>query len=164
MPDEQRALESLARLQDDGGGYAHLQGTRPQTLAYGLADSPIAQATWIYEKIIGWSGEEAASIDLDAILDNISLYWLTNTGASSARFYWEVFRTGFGGYSAGRIDLPMAASIFPSEFFRPPRRWAERAWPNLFYWHEASRGGHFAAWEQPDIFVAEIRNAFRRFR
>lgn len=164
-PDEKRAFESLASLQDDGGAYAHLQGTRPQTLAYGLADSPIAQATWIYEKIVDWSGaERPAPIPLDAILDNISLYWLTNTGASSARFYWEVFRTGFGGYSAGRIDLPMAASIFPSEFFRPPRAWAEQAWPNLFYWNEASRGGHFAAWEQPDIFVAEIRNAFRRFR
>ena len=86
------------------------------------------------------------AIPLDVALDNISLYWFTNSGASSARFYWEVFRTGFGGYSAGRIELPMAATIFPGEFYQAPRTWAEQAWPNLFYWNQVDRGGHFAAW------------------
>lgn len=164
--DEKRALEWLATTMATDGAYAHLQGTRPQTIAYALADSPIAQAAWMIEKIDAWVQDDgdAPAIALDAALDNISLYWFTNSGASSARFYWEVFRTGFGGYSAGRIELPMAATLFPGEFYQAPRAWAEREWPNLFYWSQAERGGHFAAWEQPRIFVEEVRNAFRSFR
>jgi len=165
-PLERQALQRLTSSIDVDGAYAHLQGTRPQTMAYGLADSPIAQATWMLEKIDAWTQGNGVvpAIPLDAALDNIALYWFTNSGASSARFYWEVFRTGFGGYSAGRIELPMAATIFPGEFYQAPRTWAEQAWPNLFYWNEVDRGGHFAAWEQPRIFVEEVRNAFRTFR
>lgn len=165
-PGETRALERLASVVAGDGAYAHMQGTRPQTIAYGFADSPIAQAAWMIEKIDAWTqGDgDAAAIALDAALDNISLYWFTNSGASSARFYWEVFRTGFGDYSAGRIELPMAATVFPGEFYQAPRTWAEQEWPNLFYWNDADRGGHFAAWEQPRIFVEEMRSAFRAFR
>lgn len=165
--EERRALASLASFQSDGGAYASIQGTRPQTLGYGLADSPVAQAAWMFEKIDAWSGNdghEGPALRFDTILDNISLYWFTNTATSSARFYWEVFRTGFEGYSAGQIDLPMAATIFAGEFYRAPRIWAERDWTNLFYWNEVDRGGHFAAWEQPAIFVDEVRKAFRTFR
>lgn len=165
--EERRALASMATFQSDGGAYANLQGTRPQTLGYGLADSPVAQAAWMFEKIDAWSGKgrnDEPALGFDTILDNVSLYWFTNTGTSSARYYWEVFRTGFGGYSAGRIDLPMAATIFPEEFYRAPRIWAEQNWTNLYYWNEVDRGGHFAAWEQPTIFVDEVRSAFRPFR
>ena len=165
-PQERQALDRLTSSIDVDGAYAHLQGTRPQTMAYGLADSPIAQATWMLEKIDAWTQGNGLCpvISLDAALDNISLYWFTNSGASSARFYWEVLKTGFGGYSAGRIELPMAATIFPGEFYQAPRTWAEQAWPNLFYWNEVDRGGHFAAWEQPRIFAEEVRKAFRAFR
>lgn len=165
--EEKRALASMSDFQKDGGAYANLQGTRPQTLGYGLADSPVAQAAWMFEKIDAWSGDDGnggPALGIDPILDNISLYWITNTRTSSARYYWEVFRTGFGGYSGGQIDLPMAATIFPDEFYRAPRIWAEREWAILFYWNEVQRGGHFAAWEQPKIFVDEIRKAFRQFR
>lgn len=166
-PEERRAFEGLAQVSDgDGGAYARLQGGRPQTLGYGLADSPIAQAAWIYEKLDAWTDPRGArpALSIDAMLDDIALYWFTNTAASSARLYWEVFRTGFSGYSAGRVELPMGASLFPGEFFQPPRAWAEQAWPNLYYWNRVDRGGHFAAWEQPDLFVAELRRAFRGFR
>lgn len=165
--DERQALEGLQRFSTDGAGYAAEQGTRPQTIAYALTDSPVGQATWIYEKLQAWSdndGNAEDALPLNEILDNISLYWLTNTAGSSSRYYWEVFRTGFSGYSAGHIDLPMGASIFPREFYRAPRSWAEKEWPNLFYWNEVSRGGHFAAWEEPEIFVDELRKAFRKFR
>jgi pimeloyl-ACP methyl ester carboxylesterase len=166
-PEERRALEGLAEVTDgDGGAYARIQGGRPQTLGYGLADSPIAQAAWIYEKLESWSDQRGgrSALSIDAMLDNIALYWFTNTAASSARLYWEVFRTGFSGYSAGRVELPMGASLFPAEFFQPPRAWAEQAWPNLYYWNQVDRGGHFAAWEQPGLFVEELRRAFRPFR
>jgi pimeloyl-ACP methyl ester carboxylesterase len=122
---------------------------------------------WIFEKLQSWSdndGNIQDALSIDAVLDDISLYWFTNTAASSARFYWEVFRTGFSNYSAGQIEIPMAATTFPREFYQTPRSWAEAAWPNLYYWGSASRGGHFAAWEQPEIFVAEVRRAFARIR
>ena len=165
--EEQNALEDMSLLSRDGSGYAFLQGTRPQTLSYGLADSPVAQAMWIYEKLQAWSdndGDVQKALSVDSMLDDISLYWFTNTAGSSARFYWEVFRTGFSNYSAGHIDLPMAATTFPREFYHAPRIWAEAAWPNLFYWSSAPHGGHFAAWEQPEIFAAELRKAFSRVR
>lgn len=164
--EEKAAFAALTVLEADGGAYAHLQGTRPQTIAYALADSPVAQAMWMFEKIKGWSGQIDGALPqpLESILDAISLYWFTNSGGSSARFYWEVFRTGFAGYAAGRIEIPMAATIFPDEFYHPPRAWAERDWPNLYYWNSASRGGHFAAWEQPEVFVSEVRAAFRSIR
>ncbi|WP_105423552.1 epoxide hydrolase family protein [Neorhizobium sp. T25_27] len=166
-PEAQQAIEAMAFLAGPGGGYAHQQGTRPQTLAYGLADSPVGQAMWILEKIQAWSdnnGNFEEALPVDAVLDNISLYWFTNTAGSSARFYWEVFQTGFGNYSAGPIDLPMAASIFAHEFFKAPRPWVERAWSNLFYWNTVEHGGHFAAWEQPELFSAELAKAFSKMR
>ncbi|TZG36531.1 epoxide hydrolase family protein [Agrobacterium sp. B1(2019)] len=165
--EEQKALEDMSILSREGSAYAFQQGTRPQTLSYGLADSPVAQAMWIYEKLQAWSdnnGNIQDALSIDAVLDDISLYWFTNTAGSSARFYWEVFRTGFSNYSAGRIDLPMAATIFPREFYRTPRSWAEAAWPNLYYWSTAPRGGHFAAWEQPETFATELRKAFSAMR
>ena len=101
---------------------------------------------------------------MEAMLDTISLYWFTNTAASSARIYWENARAGLVSFSKGRIDLPMAASVFPKEIFCPPRAWAEALWPNLFYWNELDQGGHFAAFEQPALFTEEMRKAFRTRR
>jgi len=98
------------------------------------------------------------------MLDDISLYWFTDTAASSARIYWENTRAGMAGLSAGRIELPMAASVFPHEIFCPPKAWAEALWPNLFYWNELDRGGHFAAFEQPKLFTEELRKAFKSRR
>ncbi|MDI7861602.1 epoxide hydrolase 1 [Rhizobiaceae bacterium n13] len=167
-PEEQKALKGLSILTGgDGGAYAFQQGTRPQTLSYGLADSPAGQSMWILEKIQAWSdndGNFEDALSLDTVLDNISLYWFTNTAASSARYYWEVFRTGFSNYSAGHIDLPMAATMFAREFLQVPRSWANAAWPNLYYWNTAEHGGHFAAWEEPEIFVMELRRAFSSIR
>jgi pimeloyl-ACP methyl ester carboxylesterase len=155
---ERRAVAELERFKTDGYGYFHQQETRPQTVGYGLADSPVGLAMWMYEKFRDWA-DPRHPIPLDRILDSISLYWLTNSATSSARLYWEAHREG-GGPSAGSIDLPMAATIFPYEVWRAPRLWAEKLWPNLFYWSEVDRGGHFAALEQPSLFVDELRAAF----
>lgn len=166
-PEEQRAMNAAAAFSTQQSGYFSLQSTRPQTIAYALADSPSGQAAWIYEKIQAWSdnsGEPESALSRDQILDNTTLYWLTNTAASSARFYWENAQAGPGGFSAGRIELPMAASIFPREIYRAPKAWAQASWPNLIYWNELDRGGHFAAWEQPALFVNELRAAFRTVR
>ncbi len=166
-PDEVQAIEAIEFLTGVGGAYAHQQGTRPQTLSYGLADSPSGQAMWILEKIQSWSdnhGNFEDALSVETVLDNISLYWFTNTAGSSARYYWEVFQTGFGNYSAGSIDLPMAASIFAHEFFKAPRPWVEQAWSNLFYWNTVDHGGHFAAWEQPELFSSELVKAFSKIR
>jgi pimeloyl-ACP methyl ester carboxylesterase len=164
---ETQAYAGLQEFLDHGTGYARQQQTRPQTIGYALADSPVGQAAWIYEKFHAWTdnrGQPEDALSRDAMLDNISLYWLTNSAASSARFYLENVQPGGASYSAGRIELPMAASIFPREIFRPPRSWAQMLWPNLMYWNELDRGGHFAAFEQPGVFVAELRNAFRSVR
>ncbi len=150
---------SLASLQDymtDGNGYAQQQKSRPQTLGYGLADSPVGQAAWIYEKFQGWSdaGDDPdAAFGKDALLDNIMLYWLTNSGASSARLYWE----SFARFTAVRVGVPAGITAFPKEIFRPSKRWAKKVYTNLIYYNEAERGGHFAAFEVPEIFVEEIR-------
>jgi pimeloyl-ACP methyl ester carboxylesterase len=147
--------------------YAKEQQTRPQTVGYSLADSPTGQAAWIYEKFQAWTdnhGQPEDALSTDAMLDDITLYWLTDSAASSARFYLENVKPGPPSYSAGRIELPMAASIFPKEIYRPPRAWAEALWPNLIHWNELDRGGHFAAFEQPELFVEELRRAFRNTR
>jgi pimeloyl-ACP methyl ester carboxylesterase len=133
---ESEAYADLSRFLDRESGYAKEQQTRPQTLGYALADSPAGQAMWIYEKFYAWtdhSGRLEDVLSTDAMLDGISLYWLTNSGGSSAHFYRENVRPGGPSYSAGRIELPMAASIFPKEIYRPPRAWAEALWPNLIY-------------------------------
>lgn len=165
-PAEAKAYADAARFEQDGAGYFNLLATRPQTIGYALADSPVGQATWIYEKFQAWSdnqGNPEDALSVDAMLDNITLYWLTDTATSSGRLYWEGAREGKFN-STPRIELPMGASIFPHELYRPPRAWAEALWPNLIYWNEVAKGGHFAAFEQPALFAEEMRRAFRTQR
>ncbi|HEX9868671.1 MAG TPA: epoxide hydrolase [Candidatus Tectomicrobia bacterium] len=163
-PAEQAMLRKAQLYQDEGSGYAKQQSTRPQTLGYGLNDSPAGLAAWIYEKLQEWTANDGAVEDVltvDEILDNITLYWLTGTATSSARFYWEnraVAPTAFN------VDLPTGITQFPGDIFNASRRWVERAFSSIIHWSEASKGGHFAAWEQPDIFVDELRNCFRKLR
>lgn len=162
--EEQRALAQLGKYASDAMGYASIQGTRPQTLGYGLADSPVGQAMWIYEKFQGWSdnkGDPAEAISVDRMLDDITLYWLTDTAASSARLYYESFTKDFARMP---LELPVAVSIFKGDFFGPPKVWADQTYSNLFYWNEVPMGGHFAAFEQPKLFVAEVRKSFAQFR
>lgn len=161
-PDEQRAVDALARFQAEDFGYYQLQMTRPQTVGYALADSPVGLAAWIYEKFRFWSdndGDPEQALTRDEMLDDITLYWLTNTAASSARMYFE---NGFT--PASRVELPVGCSIFPGEIFRAPRSWAARFYPNLIHWNELDRGGHFAAFEEPDLFTKELRDCFRHLR
>jgi len=163
-PEEQQAVDSLGHFASDGSGYRIEQATRPQTIGYALADSPVGQATWIYEKFQAWSdntGLPEDALNIDAMLDNISLYWLTNSAASSARIYWEGRSMGF---ARGKVELPVGVTVFPREIFRAPRSWAEQNYPKLIYWNVAERGGHFAAFEQPVIFTREVRAAFRSLR
>ena len=162
-PAELRAMERASWFGKDQSGYFREQATRPQTIGYLLADSAAGQALWIYEKFQAWTdnrGNPEDALGLDAMLDNISLYWFTNTAGSSARIYWESARAGLTSFSEGRIELPMAASVFPHEIFCPPKAWADALWPNLFYWNELDKGGHFAAFEQPALFTEEMRKAF----
>ncbi len=160
--EEKAALAGLVAYGDSGSGYAKIQGTRPQTLGYSLADTPVGQAAWIYEKLTQWADpKDAPGLSNDQMLDNIMLYWLTNTGASSARLYFESFATDF---SRQQLDVPVAVSVFPGETFQPPKVWGERTYSKLVYWNVAARGGHFAAFEQPDLFVAELRQSLAPFR
>ena len=161
---EQAALAQLGKYASDASGYASIQATRPQTLGYGLADSPVGQAMWIYEKFQGWSdnkGDPAEAISVDHMLDGITLYWLTDTAASSARLYYESFGKDFVRMP---LELPVAVSIFKGDFFNPPKMWGDRTYSRLFYWNEVLKGGHFAALEQPKLFVAELRKSFRQVR
>lgn len=160
---EKAALAAFERYNTQGNGYSTQQATRPQTLGYGLVDSPVGQAAWIYEKFHEWTdcaGDPRNILSLDEMLDNIMLYWLTGAGASSARLYWESFRK----FRADPIDIPVGCSIFPKEIFVSSRRWAERKYRNLIHWNELDKGGHFAAFEQPALFVQEVRDAFRPLR
>jgi pimeloyl-ACP methyl ester carboxylesterase len=161
---EQPALAQLGKYGSDGSGYASIQATRPQTLGYGLADSPVGQAMWIYEKFQAWSdnkGDPADAISVDHMLDDITLYWLTDSAASSARVYFESFAKDFARMP---IDLPVAVSIFKGDFFTPPKVWGDQTYSKLFYWNEVPKGGHFAALEQPELFVAELRKSFAQVR
>ena len=160
-PDEARALKALQFYQDWDSGYSKQQSTRPQSLGYGLVYSPAGLAGWILEKIRAWtdnSGSPYDALSRDAVLDNLMLYWLPGTGASSARLYWESFNS----FAPVEIDLPVAVSAFPKEILPTPRKWAERSFRNLVHWGEMDRGGHFAAWEQPEAFVRELRSAFAK--
>ncbi len=160
---EKQALVDMKRFSSEGSGYAALQSTRPQTLGYGLTDSPSGQAAWIYEKLTAWSdcnGDPLTVYSQDEMLDNIMLYWLPGTAASSARLYWESLKN----FAAHTTDLPVACSIFPKEITRPARAWAARKYTNLIYWGTPPCGGHFAAFEQPDLFVQEVRAAFASLR
>jgi pimeloyl-ACP methyl ester carboxylesterase len=145
---------------DEDSGYSKQQSTRPQTLGYGLADSPSGQGMWILEKFWRWTdcdGHPENVLTRDELIDNIMLYWLNNTGASSGRLYWESFGA-FGGDE--KIEVPTGCSIFPKEIVPTPRSWAEQRFGNIVYWNELDKGGHFAAFEQPDLFVNELRNCF----
>ncbi|HQZ48310.1 MAG TPA: epoxide hydrolase [Microbacteriaceae bacterium] len=160
---EKAALADMQRYSTEGNAYALEQKTRPQTLGYGLTDSPVGQAAWIYEKFREWSdcdGEPENAFTVDEMLDNITLYWLTGTAASSARLYWE----SFGAFNADPVSIPVACSIFPREFLRASRRWAQKRYPNIVHWNELEKGGHFAAFEQPELFIGEVRSAFRSLR
>ncbi len=162
-PAELKALGALKHYQDWDSGYSTQQRTRPQTVGYGLVDSPVGLAGWIYEKMWAWTHNNGAPEDAlsrDAMLDNIMLYWLPATGASSARLYWE----SFGSFAGREITLPVAVSAFPREILPTPRKWAERDCKNIVHWGELDAGGHFAAWEQPEAFVRELRVAFGLMR
>lgn len=159
QPDEVKALERLQHYQDWDSGYSKQQSTRPQTVGYGLVDSPAGLAGWIYEKMWAWTdnaGRAEDALSRDDMLDNLMLYWLPAAGASSARLYWE----SFGSFAPAQIDIPVAATAFPKEIIPAPRKWFERTCSNLVYWGEQENGGHFAAWEQPEAFVKELRAAF----
>jgi pimeloyl-ACP methyl ester carboxylesterase len=162
-PDEAVAVEALARYGSEESAYARQQATRPQTLGYALADSPTGQAAWIYEKFRQWSdcaGDPETILERTEILDVITLYWLTNSAASSGRLYLE----SMGSFRPMHVDLPVGMSVFPKEIIKTPRKWAERVFPNLMYWNVMDRGGHFAAFEQPELFVSELRACFAPLR
>jgi pimeloyl-ACP methyl ester carboxylesterase len=170
--EERRAYEQLIRTYKQVE-YARMMAARPQTL-YGIADSPVGLAAWLLDHNDA-DGQPAAAVAAaldrttsatgeltrDEILDNITLYWVTNTGVSASRLYWE-YKGGF--FNAKGVAIPVAMTVFPGEQYQAPRSWAERAYPNLIYYHQVDRGGHFAAWEQPQLFTEELRAAFRSLR
>ena len=166
--EEGRAWERLNFLYTKGIGYATEMALHPQTL-YGLADSPVALAAWMldhdlfsYEDIArAFAGDPVDNLTRDEVLDNITLTWLTNTGVSSGRLYWE---NTLGFFDVKGVTVPAAVSVFPRELYRAPRSWAEQAYPDLIYFNEVDRGNHFAAWQEPDLFTTEVREAFRSLR
>jgi epoxide hydrolase len=163
---ERAALASLEHAAEWDSGYSQEHATRPQTIGYALVDSPVALCAWIVEKFRAWSDPESV-LGRDRLLDNVMLYWLPRTGASSARLYWESIRRVNEWISGSEIDtvaVPTGCSIFPKELQRPSRRWAERRFLDIRYWGEPERGGHFAAFEQPGLFVDEVRAFFRLVR
>ncbi|GAA4455350.1 epoxide hydrolase [Phytohabitans houttuyneae] len=161
------ALEHAARWED---GYSLVQGTRPQTVGYGLVDSPAALCGWIVEKFRAWSdcdGDPETVFTRDEMLDNITLYWLTATATSSARLYWESIRRvqeWFTKSTSDTVDVPVGCSVFPKDLPRPSRRWAARRYTDIRFWSEPERGGHFAAFEGPERFVEDVRAFFRLVR
>jgi len=160
---ERAALAAFAEHRPWGTGYSKQQRTRPQTLGYGLVDSPAAQCAWIVEKFWAWTdceGDPETVLTRDELLDNVMLYWLPAAGAASARLYWE----SFGDRDFSRIHVPTGISVFPKEILPMSRRWAERRFTDLRHYAELDRGGHFAAFEQPDAFVAELRAFFAQVR
>jgi epoxide hydrolase len=167
---ERAALDDLERGGEEESGYSSEQATRPQTIGYGLVDSPAALCAWIVEKFWSWTdcdGHPENVLTRDELLDNLMLYWLPGTGASAARLYWESIRQVnrvLAGPVTDQVRAPTGCSIFPRELQRPSRRWAERRFTDIRYWNEPPRGGHFAAFEQPELFVAEVRAFFRLVR
>jgi pimeloyl-ACP methyl ester carboxylesterase len=163
-PDERYAVDSLAVYTGDMGGANHLQATKPQTVGFALADSPAGQAAWIYDKLQSKTDNQGLAEDVigvDTILDAISLYWFTNSAASSARMYWENKTSSFTGPT---VTLPVAVTVFPRDIPRLPRSWIEDTYGTLIHFGEAERGGHFAALEQPEIMAREIRTGLRSLR
>ena len=167
---ERAALASLEQSAEWDSGYSREQETRPQTIGYALVDSPAALCAWIIEKFWAWTdndGHLENVLTRDELLDNLMLYWLPRTGASSARLYWESIRQvneWISGAVDDVVDVPTGCSIFPKELQRPSRRWAEKRFVDIRYWNEPERGGHFAAFEQPELFVDEVRAFFRLVR
>jgi pimeloyl-ACP methyl ester carboxylesterase len=173
--EERAALAAISRFSTSGSAYFQEQATRPQTIGYALLDSPVALAAWMldhdtdsYYKIsrVLTGGQPAGNLTQDHVLDNITLYWLTGTGASAARLYWEGGQAAAAANGQPRQEMKLPASVtaFPGEIFLAPRSWAEKVYPNLIYFHEADRGGHFAAWEEPQLFTEEVRAGFRPLR
>jgi pimeloyl-ACP methyl ester carboxylesterase len=164
---EQQALANLQYYNRWDSGYSNQQASRPQTLGYALADSPVGQMAWIVEKFQSWTDSEQDGVknplnilSEDELLDNVMLYWLTNSAASSARIYWESFHDT----NLGPLDTPVGCSVFPKDIFTASRRWAEARLKNIIYWSEPGEGGHFAALEKPDLFIDEVRTCFREIR
>jgi pimeloyl-ACP methyl ester carboxylesterase len=173
--EERAALDAIKAFRTGGYGYFLEQSTRPQTIGYALLDSPVALAAWMldhdtdsYHKISRAfvDGEPAGNLTRDHIVDNITLYWLTGTGASAARWYWELAQAQAraAGQAPPAVSLPVGFTTFPDEIFRAPRSWVEWSYPNVGYFNEAAKGGHFAAWEEPELFSREIRAAFKSLR
>ena len=161
--EEKSALEGLTYYQEWDSGYSKQQSTRPQTLGYGLVDSPVGQMAWIIEKFWSWmdcDGHPENTLTRDELLDNVMLYWLTASGASSARLYWESFGS-FGG--GDKVELPTGVASFPKEIIRSPRRWCEESY-NITHWTTMPRGGHFGAFEQPELFINDLRIFFKTIR
>jgi pimeloyl-ACP methyl ester carboxylesterase len=173
---EQAALAAIKTFQTSGNGYFVEQATRPQTIGYALLDSPVSLAAWMidhdtdaYYKISGAfvDGRTSGNLTRDNILDNITLYWLTGTGASAARSYWEAYgpdAPGAGQAPPPDVRIPVAFTTFPGEIWRTPRSWVEKSYSNVVYFNDVDKGGHFAAWEEPEIFATEMRAAFRSLR
>jgi pimeloyl-ACP methyl ester carboxylesterase len=162
---EKSALAGWQFYQDWDSGYSKQQATRPQTLGYGLVDSPVGQAAWILEKFYAWTdcnGHPENAISRDEMLDDIMVYWLNAAGASSARLYWQSF--GDATAAATPITVPMGATIFPKEIFRTSKRFAAKIYKNIVHWSNKDTGGHFAAFEQPEVFVQEVQTCFRGLR
>jgi pimeloyl-ACP methyl ester carboxylesterase len=162
--DEKIAYEQMNALYTRGGGYAGIMVTRPQTLGYSLADSPAGLAAFFYDKIADWTfsgGDPLRSLTRDQILDDITLYWLTKTETSSAQLYYENNENNF---NAVDISLPAAVTVFPGEIYQAPKSWTERSYHSLMYFHKVDKGGHFASWEEPELFSAELRAAFKTLR
>jgi pimeloyl-ACP methyl ester carboxylesterase len=160
---EKSALAGMQHYSEFDSGYSKQQSTRPQSLGYGLVDSPVGQAAWILEKFWSWTdcnGHPENALTRDEMLDNIMLYWLPATAASSARLYWE----SFGSPPMMTIDVPVGVSVFPHEIFKASKRWCEARYAKLVYHNVLEKGGHFAAFEQPELFVNEVRAAMRRIR
>jgi pimeloyl-ACP methyl ester carboxylesterase len=161
--DDQQALAAYVEHRKVGTGYSKQQSTRPQTLGYGLVDSPVGQLAWVVEKFWAWSdcdGHPEKAFSRDELLDNVMMYWVTGSGASSARLYWESFNRFV---SDGRVELPTGVASFPKEILRTPRSWCEEAY-NITHWTTMPRGGHFAAFEQPELFVDDVRAFFATVR
>ena len=161
---ERAAFDALDTFYKKYRAYGIMMGTRPQTIGYSLTDSPVGLAAWIYDYN---NGEPERLLARDDVLDDITLYWLTNTATSAARLYWETAGQSVllaAAQKTGEISLPVAITVFPQEVYRAPETWARRAYRNLSYFNEVDKGGHFAAWEQPELFAAEVRAAFRSLR
>jgi microsomal epoxide hydrolase len=162
-PDELEALGSMAAFIEQETGYQQIQGTKPQTLSYGLTDSPAGLAGWIVEKFRTWSdcdGDVESRFTKDELLANITLYWVTGTIGSSARLYCETMRSKRFGPTGQRVEVPVGVAVFPKEIYQPPRRWAEHSY-NITHWQRYNSGGHFAAMEEPEVLVNDIRTFFR---